>query len=118
MGLTFHIMEKINQLKERLGADKVALLLKEVDDGILKKHQVKMIALQMGNGAHGVFEREENLKDLEHVMKLVLDRWYDKVLDVEPNSNANALDLLVTILRAVNLTSLARRMEVGSGMLC
>lgn len=70
-------MEWTEEVNIALGAENVGLLIKEVQDGEIKKEQVKQIALQMHAKANGVFEEKQRTLELSNVMLHILDCWYN-----------------------------------------
>ena len=105
-------MERISELRERLGSENVDLLLREAKDGNWKKTKIKLIAIKMK--ANGVFNEKEHSETLENVLRYVLDKWFDNVLEEDPEEDL--LRALVAILEDgdIGLKALARKMKMGN----
>ena len=71
-------MFRIKEIKDALGAPNVELLLDEIDEGIVEKDCIQMIALKMKGGVHGVFVEKtlDRQCSLKQVMRHMLDKWY------------------------------------------
>ena len=75
-------MEHSLRVSRELGENNINILLEEFRAGKINIHQIKTVALEMGGGAHGVYEKNKDRTDLQlaDLMKLILDQWYKDIL--------------------------------------
>ena len=62
-------MERRPQVDSAIGRENVEFLLHEIEEGGIKDHQVKGIALAMEHGVHGVY-KQRNMKRIGISMSL------------------------------------------------
>ena len=106
-------MEWSEEVNNALGAENVRLLIKEVQDGKIKKEQVKQITLQMHAKANGVFEEKQRTLELSNVMLHILDCWYNEELCKEESSGKERL-LAILEDSNIRLNALAQKIRSGS----
>jgi len=106
-------MEHAERVGIELGENNVNVLIEEIRTGKMNKHKLKMIALQMGGGAHGVFEKNKDRLDLELVdlMKLLLDQWYKDSLHSKDFNGFGEL-MRILINPEVGLNYLTKEMKI------
>ena len=69
-----------NEVKKALGEFSLDLIIGEIQNGIIKKDEVKLTALKMGGSCHRVFREKCCEVELSNVMKYIFNRWYREEL--------------------------------------
>ena len=103
-------MEHQKGVKAAIGEENVKIFLKEIENGLMKKVDLKKIALKMHGRVHGTFVKyTENCKenDLADVARSMLDSWFKEELYKAGNHVQN----FKRILRDEGFDYLCIRME-------
>ena len=69
-------MERYKEVNDELHENNVSVLLEEIENGKVRKDQVKQIALKMHGSVHGVYKQTKNHENLVDVFRQMLDCWY------------------------------------------
>jgi hypothetical protein len=102
-------MERREQVNGALGINNVNFLLSEIDNGKIKEDEVKMMALNMKNGVHGVFMEMRGMKrDLKSTMLYMLDKWWTRFLY---SKDVDGVEHLIRILKSAGLDHLAHEVK-------
>ena len=106
-------MERKEQVYDALGRINVEMILCETRDGLITNDDVKMIALAMGKGVHGVYMESVQKSDrpLEVTFRRMFDKWWLQFLH-DPKNNGR--QKLCQILDDVGLPALAFKVLLNS----
>ena len=103
-------MERYKEVNDELHENNVSVLLEEIENGKVRKDQVKQIALKMHGSVHGVYKQTKNHENLVDVFRQMLDCWYVNQLY---KSEINSQERLYAILESkhVDMGYLVQKMK-------
>jgi len=103
-------MDNKVEVKGKLGSHNYDLLLDNIENGLIKKQQLKDIGIEMDKKVNGIFEalKSTHADDLKYVMRCMMDKWWDVKLC---NSNIDVVQELRRILTEVGLQHLVHKIR-------
>ena len=69
-------MERLEEVKEKIGADNYKMIIGEIDCGRMSKQTVQRIGLKMDPQVNGVYKAKHLELDLADVMRMMMDKWW------------------------------------------
>ena len=98
-------MERSDELKDKIGAVNIGLLIENIENGTIKLQKVIEIGLQMDKKVNGVFEYWKH-EELRTMMLFMLDKWWEVKLHID---DFDAVQELKRIFIEVGLPWLAKQ---------
>ena len=102
-------MERVVEVKEKIGVENYKLLIKNIKHGMITKQNMKDIGLQMDRTVNGVFVAQKQNDDLSYVMRLMLDKWWE--VQLFDKNTVFGVQELIRIFTEVDLQWLKYKMK-------
>ena len=103
-------MDWESEIKDKLGSENVAILIKAIQDGRIQSDELKLMANYMDGNVNGVYvQNEKKGHDLTYLFRLMLDGWYQYSLYNKTKEDAQKE--LYNILKKVGLNAIAHKLK-------